>query len=188
MKKYNSTVFVDMDGVISDFESEFCDRFGYDNRNLYDLFSRYPEIDPALIEEFINSPESYENLVPIFGGAVALLGLLRSRGVFVTILTARPKKLAEVTRTWLEGYEIQYNELWYARNKHIAIQEYNQMYPKRAGSLLIDDSPSHLQIYPIKGIAWEQPWNEGFYPRMRYNPDNMQIEVKSDTVSEWTRF
>lgn len=188
MKRYNSTVFVDMDGVIADFESEFCDRFGYDNRFLYDLGSRYPNLDPDIICEFVESPSSYERIVPFFGGAVALLGALASRGVYVVILTSRHKKLAQVTREWAEGFNLQYNEIWFAQDKATAIQEFNQMYPKRTGVLLIDDSPLYLKECPIQAIAWEQPWNEGIYPRMRYNPENMSIEVKSDTVSEWKKF
>lgn len=188
MKKYKHTVFVDMDGVIADFESEFCDRFGYDNRPLYNLSSRYPEIDQMLISEFVESPSSYERLIPIFGGAVALLGLLASRGAYIVILTARSKKLAQVTREWVEGYQLLFNEIWFAQDKGTAIQEFNKMYPNRKGILLIDDSPMNVNICPIQSVVWEQPWNEGIYPRMRYNPENMSIEVKSDTVSEWKKF
>lgn len=188
--KYSQTVLVDIDGVIADFESEFCDRFGYDNREMFNLSARYPEVDKSLIEELVASPYSYENLIPIFGGAVALLSNLRSRGFYTVIMTSRSKELAEVTREWLEGFEIQYNELWFAQNKAVAIQDFNQMYPSRKAFLLIDDCPANLGELPegVTGVAWEQPWNDGYFPRMRYNSELMRIEVKNDTVSNWVKF
>lgn len=188
--KYSQTVLVDMDGVIADFESEFCDRFGYEHREMFNLSARYPEVDKSLIEELVASPYSYENLIPIFGGAVALLSNLRSRGFYTVIMTSRSKELAEVTREWLEGFEIQYNELWFAQNKAVAIQDFNQMYPSRKAFLLIDDCPANLGELPegVTGVAWEQPWNDGYFPRMRYNSELMRIEVKNDTVSNWVKF
>ena len=188
--KYRQTVFVDVDGVICDFEGEFCDRFGYDNRHLASLTARYPEVPVDLIEEFVNSWDTYEKLMPIFGGGVLLLNVLKERGYYVVLLTSRPRHLAEVTREWLEGFDFQYNELWYAKNKAIAIEEFNNMYPRRRGFLLIDDIASNLVNLPdgVQGIAWSQPWNEGAYPRMQYNQDKMQLEVKVDTVSNWVKF
>jgi len=192
MKKINfsQTVVVDVDGVIADFEAEFCDKFGYDHREMYSLSARYPEVDKSLIDEFVESPYSYERIIPIFGGAVALLSNLRSRGYYTVLMTARSKKLTEVTREWLEGFEIQYNELWFAQNKAVAIQEFNQMYPSRKAFLLIDDCPANLEELPdgVTGAIWEQPWNDGYFPRMRYNHELMRVEVKNDTGSPWMRF
>lgn len=192
MKKinYKGTVIVDVDGVIADFEEEFCERFGYDHREMYSLHQRYPNVDKELIDEFIMSPDSYERIIPIFGGAVALLGTLRSRGHYIVLMTSRDKKLAEVTREWLEGYEIQYNELWFAKDKSVAIGEFNKMYPGRKAFLLIDDCRTTLENLPdeVQGVAWSQPWNEGYFPRMRYNSELMRVEVKTNIVSIWTKF
>ncbi len=190
MKIYKGTVFMDMDGVMADFEGGFCDAFGYDNRNLSNLADRYPNVPKDLIDEFVSTRENYESLLPIFGGAVLLPSILKQRGHYVVILTSRPKHLAEVTKEWLEGYSIEYNEIWYASKKGIAIQEFNEMYPGRKGFLLIDDIVSNFRNLPdgVQQLVWEQPWNEGYFPRMRYNDEKMRLEVKTDTESEWVRF
>lgn len=192
MKKinYKGAVAVDIDGVISDFESEFCDRFGYERRDLYSLYERYPNVDPGLIEEFVSSPSSYENLVPIFGGAVALLGTLRARGHYILLMTSRSKKLAEVTREWLEGYEIQYNELWFTKDKAGSIEEFNTMYPSRKVILLVDDYGRNTESLPsgVVGAVWRQPWNEGHFPRIHYNSSKMRIEIQEAQDSEWKPF
>lgn len=188
--KFRQTVLVDMDGVIADFEGAFCDAFGYENRELASLTARYPQVPSDLIEEFVNTPSNYADLLPIFGGAVLLPSVLKQRGYYVVILTSRPKHLAEVTKEWLEGYSIEYNEIWYAPNKGIAIQEFNTMYPGRRGFLLIDDIVSNFNGLPesVQGVAWAQPWNEGYFPSMRYNDERMRLEVKTDTVSDWAKF
>jgi len=192
MKKinYKGAVAVDVDGVIADFESEFCDRFGYEHRDLYSLYERYPNVDRELIEEFVSSPSSYENLVPIFGGAIALLGILRARGHYILLMTSRSKKMAEVTREWLEGYEIQYNELWFTSDKAGSIEEFNNMYPSRKVILLVDDCGKNVESLPsgVVGAVWRQPWNEGYFPRMRYNSELMRVEILTDTVSKWVKF
>lgn len=188
--KYRQTVFVDIDGVMANTEDEFCERFGYENRNLHNLFDRVPNVDPALIEEFLQSPETYEKLVPIFGGAILLPTILRNRGYYVVLMTSRPRKLAEVTREWLEGYDIQYNELWFAPNKQIAIGEFNRMYPKRRGLLLIDDTVSNLVGLPdgVVGVAWSQLWNLDYWPRMRYNEEVMRLEIMESQDGKWEKF
>jgi hypothetical protein len=187
--KYRKTLAVDMDGVLADFETEVCEAFGYGNRHLESFEGRYPGVDKDLIAEYITDPYNYEKLLPIFGG-ILLLNEARARGYYTVILTSRPKHLAEVTREWLEGFEIQYHELWYASNKQIAVQEFNNMYPNRKIFALVDDIKENLDGLPdgVTGIAWEQPWNEGFYPRIRYNENLMMIEVKPDSVSGWKRF
>ena len=51
----------------------------------------------------------------------------------------------------------------------------------------MDDSPTYLKDPPkgMVGLCWEQPWNGGVYPRVRYNELDMRVEIKIDTVSEW---
>ena len=188
-KKYNKTLFVDMDGVIADFEGEFCERFGYENRDIVDLHKRYPEVDRDIIDEFIQSSNTYQRLIPHFGG-ILLLNQAKEEGYYVVLLTSRPETAKEVTRVWLESYEVQYNELWFGKNKGLEIQDFNAMYPNRPVFALIDDIPAFFVQLPlgVVGITWEQPWNEGNYPRMRYNEKKMQIEWKPNTVSEYTKW
>lgn len=185
-KKYNKTLFVDIDGVVADFEGEFCERFGYDHRDYQNLHRRYPNVDRDIIDEFIQSSNTYQRLIPHFGG-ILLVNQAREDGFYVVLLTSRPKGTEEVTRLWLESYDVQYNELWFGRNKGLEIQDFNKMYPSRPVLALIDDIPSYFAQLPdgVLGIAWDQPWNKEYFPRMRYNEEKMQIEVQTDTVSEY---
>ena len=180
---------MNIDGVLADFEGEFCDRFGFENRHLVNLEERYPDIDKEIIREFVNSPSTYEDLVPLFGG-IRLLRDAKEKGFYVLLITSRPKQVTEVTREWLEDYYIEYNELWYAQNKPIAIHEFNHMYINRKIFLLVDDIPSNFDGLPnyVTGLAWSQLWNENYYPRARYNEKSQRVEVKPDTVSGWVKF
>lgn len=184
--KYSKTLFVDIDGVVADFEGEFCERFGTNNRHMTSLYGRYPEVNSDLIDEFIQSSNTYQRLIPHFGG-ILLLNQAREDGFYVVLLTSRPKGTEEVTRLWLESYDVQYNELWFGRNKGLDLQDFNRMYPSRPALALIDDIPANFEQLPyrVTGIAWDQPWNQGYFPRMRYNEEKMLIEVQTDTVSEY---
>lgn len=189
-RNYKNTIAVDLDGVVFDFESEFCDRFGYDNRHLFDLHSRYPKIDKDLINEFVSDPEVYENLLPIFGG-ILFLRLAKRLGFYIWLVTSRPKHLAEVTRNQLEGYDVPFHDITYTVDKSLAIQEYNEMYPNRPVRMLVDDSIKNLNGLNKLGIipmAWEQPWNTGWYPRVRYNEENMKIEARFGESDNWKPF
>jgi hypothetical protein len=88
---------------------------------------------------------------------------------------------------WLESYDVQYNELWFSRNKGLDIQDFNRMYPSRPVLALIDDIPANFDQLTdgVIGIAWDQQWNQGYFPRMQYNEERMQIEFKTDTVSDY---
>jgi hypothetical protein len=175
MPKYDKTIAIDIDGVLADFEGEFCDKFGTANRELANLHKRYPKVDPDLIDEFINSPNSYKDLAPIFGG-ILLVNQARMKGWYILLLTSRPEYLAEVTKVWLEGYDIQYNDLWFTQDKAESISKYNRLYPGRHIWCQIDDIVTNLTKNPI-GVAWEQPWNQNYYPRARYNEITMEIDL-----------
>ena len=186
-RTYKNTIACDLDGVVVDFEGSFCDIFGHDNREMSNLFKRYPKVDKVIIEELVNDPEAYRTLLPMFGG-IDFLVMARKLGFYILLLTSRPKHLAEVTRDTLEGYDIPYNEIWYAQNKALAIEEYNKMYPSRKISLLVDDMPENLTKLPegVVGMAWEQPWNKNHYPRAKYDQESMKLVMKADIVSDWT--
>jgi hypothetical protein len=184
MKTNSISVAVDCDGVIANFEGEFCNRFGDANRHLFDLHKRYPEVDPELITEFVNSPDTYADLEPMFGG-VLLTNHLHRLGFNIVIMTNRPKAAQGYTKEWLENYHVPFTDLVFAKHKSETIEDYNRFYLNQPIKMLIDDLTLNLESLPtgVVGIAWEQPWNEGYYPRARYNPDNMKIEICNDTVS-----
>ena len=188
--KYRGLAVMDIDGVLCDFETEFCEAFGYDNRNLYSLEARYPKTDPDLVKEFVNNPENYRNASPIFGGNL-LLNQLKSRGYYVLLLTSRPRMLKKVTIDWLKKYNIHYSELYFAQNKVEAMRDWHSINRELKLQIFVDDAVSTLKSvaldYPIGSVAflaWGQPWNEGYYPRLRYNEDTFQVEANMGN-DEW---
>lgn len=179
--KNKSTVVLDIDGVICNFEEAFCDAFGYKNRHLYKLEGRYPQYNPSLIGEWVNQEENYHNLSPIFGG-VLLIQQLKERGWDVVLMTSRPKHLEAVTKSWLTLFHIDVGVL-FETDKAKTIQRHNgQVYLKSPVTLFVDDSVSQLKkvnkLNPsVTCLAWGQDWNRGYHPRLRYNNSNYKIEA-----------
>ncbi len=178
----------DIDGVLADFEGEFCERFGIANRDKYDLHSRYPAVDPGLISEFLTSPDVYLNLAPIFGG-VEFLREFHTRGFQVVLITSRGSNLREVTEKWLNNYYIHYSELVMTNNKAEYIENYNKTNPVPI-IYLVDDMSSNLENLPLgtTGLLWEQPWSGEFYPRVKYSEVDMKVLKKSVSGSQWEDF
>lgn len=186
MKKQKIAVF-DCDGVLADFEGEFCDAFGTKNRHLYSLSARYPEVDPDLIKEWVNDAENYRNLNPIFGG-VTLLNQLKSKGFFIVLVTSRPEKLEKVTIEWLELYNIPYDSLTLLGGqmpKGEFLQDINGI------QIFIDDSVTELKnmksYFPeAVCLAWAQPWNDKYFPRATYDREQMKVMVNmGDNIWKW---
>lgn len=188
--KNGYTIAIDIDGVLFDFEEFFCERFGFDNRHMENLKMRYPKVPPSLIDEFVENPGTYENLSPIFGGMSCLLNQAKRMGFYVLLLTGRPKHLKDVTQASLDRYHASYHEIRYSQSKSLAIQEYNELFPFRPISLLIDDLAPNLVGLPVgvAGLAWEQPWNDGYFPRARYNHEMMRLEIKENANDTWKQF
>lgn len=187
MKKNNKTIVFDIDGVLADFEGSFCYIFGEERRNLTDLTQRYPE-KAFEISEFINSIDTYVDLSPIFGGW-ALTNQVRDHGYKVVLLTSRPYWVREVTEEWLQKYNFIYDALYFTQDKAKAIEIMNSS-NKFQVVALIDDLPRNIANLPkgVFGSLWEQPWNEGYYPKVRYALSSMRTEMKFDTGSEWVDF
>lgn len=185
--KHRGAVFFDIDGVLADFEGEFCERFGYDNRGVVELEKRYSTVDPGLVAEFIESASSYENLSPIFGGRV-LLDQCRTRGYKIVLVTSRPQAAKNVTITWLEKYNITYNELIFTKDKLSAILAYKNKNQHIPVEMLVDDLPTNLHRAKTSGViplCWEQEWNSWYYPKARYNVCHYIIEVQTHEGAKW---
>ena len=56
--------------------------------------------------------------------------------------------------------------------------------------MLVDDIVSNLQDLPPKvvGVAWEQPWNRGYYPQACYSEQFMSILYKHSESVPWKVF
>lgn len=186
MKTTNYVIGFDLDGCIFDFEYDFCTKFGTNNRHLSNLEERYPEVDPELIQEFVDSPETYKDLLPIFGG-ITFVRIAQSLGFGIIFLTSRPEKAFKVTRQALKYYELNYNNLVFTKDKAEFVEKFNTVGNLKI-RMMVDDIPANLEKLPsgVVGMCWEQPWNVGKYPRARYNATKMVVEYKSDTVSVWT--
>lgn len=190
MKKARKSIAVDIDGVLADFEGEFCERFGSNNRHLSELELRYPDVDKSVISEFVDSETVYANLTPMFGGMVALLQRASTLGLNIVLMTSRPKKLEKTTLDWLHGYHAQFDEILFVTDKSEAIAKYNEINPSREIIAIIDDLVKNLTSLPNNcvGIAWEQPWNTGHYPRARYNQESMRVELQEVENGKWANF
>ena len=190
MKKNNKAIVFDVDGVLADFDGEFCKKFGYSNRNFIDLVARYPEKEQEILK-FISDVSSYEDLEPIFGGMV-LLAQAKQRGYRVVLLTSRPLWTKEVTENWLKRYFYEYDALYFAINKVDAINIMND--PKGAKKYevvaIVDDIPANIFGLPegVFGVLWGQPWNLDYCPQARYSYHEMRTEIKFDTGSRWVDF
>lgn len=190
--KNKATAVIDIDGVVCDFEGAFCDAFGTKNRHLYKLEDRYPQFHPDLIGEWVNSEENYVNLSPIFGG-ILLIQQLKQRGFDVVLMTSRGKHLEAVTKSWLTLYHIEPDRLVFSKDKANDIYLWNDSarapYGEIECTLFVEDSVSQLEqvkkLNPsVTCLAWGQPWNEGYFPRLRYNEKEYKIEANTG-FGEW---
>lgn len=176
---YRGTIMVDIDGVLANFEESICDAFGYINRHMYNIFDRHPDVPKDLITEYIENPANYVDLEPIFGGLL-FCHQARSRGWYVLLCTSRPgtKEMNDTTIRWLEKYRAEYHQLHFAQNKAKFVKQYDLDNPDRPIRIVVDDSVSVLQSLQDKyAVAWEQEWNQGYYPKMYYSMENMKIMV-----------
>lgn len=182
--KNKATAVVDVDGVLADFEQAACEAFGFKNRHLYNFEERYPHLDPDLIAEWVNSEDNYLNLSPIFGGML-LIQQLKQRGFDVVLMTSRGKHLEAVTEAWLKLYHIEVGVL-FENNKALAIQLHNsQTLLQSPVTLFVDDSVSQLEqvkkLNPsVTCLAYDQLWNQGWYPRIRYNDKDQVYRIEGN--------
>lgn len=184
---YRGSVVFDIDGVLADFEGAFCQTFGDNNRHMYNLMDRFPRNLSESILNFIESPESYSDLSPIFGGIVAL-NQFKQRGYHILIVTGRDKSLREVTRKWLYRYHVRYNDLYFSKNKLEAIKDFQHVHPNLKVQYIIDDYVPVLDTVSrglgIPALAWEQEWNSGYFPRIKYDQKLMKV-VGTENGTNW---
>lgn len=168
---------LDIDGVLCDFESKFCEDFGSKNRHLYSLEARYPEVHSEKIREWVKDPENYADLSPIFGG-ILLLNEIKKYNVDVMLLTSRPRTTKKVTEVWLERYSVNYDWLHFSSDKVDTVSRLG-----RDVDILVEDSTKTLDSMKENNlvrfpIAWGQPWNEGYYPRLAYDENKYRIVLE----------
>jgi len=187
---YRGTIVVNIDGVLANFEQKFCQDFGSDNRDLYSLEARYPNIDPEIIKEYVLNPQNYEDLSPIFGGILFTVQA-KMAGWYVLLATSRDKSLREVTLKWLSHYNVHYNEIIFAKYKPSAIRDWERWNQDKPVRVVVDDSVSVLQQLPDKYcVAWDSLWNADYYPRMWYSNLRMKVMLEisdGESVGAWDK-
>jgi 5'(3')-deoxyribonucleotidase len=157
----NRKVVVDMDGVLADFEGEFCKEFGYDKRELVSLESRYPEHARKIVE-FVNDGFVYRRLKPIQLG-LDIVNYLNELYMDVIIITARPYYTEPVSRQWLNKNHISFCGFYQDTSKTGRITLLKPL-------LAVDDLFSvHLKLlkHNIPTIVVAQPWNNYKHENMR---------------------
>lgn len=181
IKKQRVAIF-DIDGVLANFEEKFCEAFGNKNRHLYDLFARYPELDESLLIEWLGDEENYKDLNPIFGG-ISLLNDLKSKGYYILLITSRPKSLQKVTTDWLKKYYLDYDELFFGKDKVEVTKSFQHLNDNKKVSIFIDDHLPTLRAmresFKFPCVCWSQPWNtwDSYYPQAIHNQETFKIEI-----------
>lgn len=181
IKKQRVAIF-DIDGVLANFEEKFCEAFGNKNRHLYDLFARYPELDESLLIEWLGDEENYGDLNPIFGG-ISLLNDLKSKGYYILLITSRPKSLQKVTTDWLKKYYLDYDELFFGKDKVEVTKSFQHLNDNKKVSIFIDDHLPTLRAmresFKFPCVCWSQPWNtwDNYYPQAIHNQETFKIEI-----------
>lgn len=176
----------DLDGVLFDFEKAFCGRFGTKNRHMFDSVERFKGLgfDEDIVQ-FVKNPDTYFDLSPIFGG-ITFLHEAHDHNFEIVYITGRDISSKSQTENSLSYYSLPFGELIFSKDKAKVIEEHNRVNSTKI-RVLVDDYPKVLKSLPagVVGLCWAQPWNEGVYPRARYNALDMKVEIKTDIVSEW---
>ena len=148
-------VTFDVDGCLADFEAEFCDMFGFDNREMVNLEKRYPKYAKE-IQNFVDNPHTYTDLAPIKLG-LDICTWLNDNGFEIAIVSSRPHGTQNITIDWLEKHSV----------KFVSISV-TPLIPKvyRVGNLSpllhVDDMwgvARDLDKNYIDCILIDQPWN-----------------------------
>lgn len=172
-RKEKLDVVFDVDGCLADFEMEFCERFGYRHREYVNLHKRYPEHTDQ-ITKFIEDRNTYVDLRPVPVGMDIVRWLGRRTHAFgvyapranIEIVSARPYRMAEITKQWLRKNHVPYRTLTVQPDKENYILS-------RQPDILVDDiidvcSYIYSHMQSVTPVLIAHPWNEGsaFFPRV----------------------
>jgi uncharacterized HAD superfamily protein len=91
--------------------------------------------------------------VEVIEGAVETIGLLKEKGHRIALVTSRPDKVRDITREWLEGNGIPYDELYFASNTKVNGIPYD---------LFLEDQDNFACELAEDGtfvLLFDAPWN-----------------------------
>jgi len=149
-----STIVVDIDGVLADFESYFCWKFGWDRRGIVQLDKRYPKQKKS-IEKFVKNKFTYKSLAPIQLG-LDIVKFLREKGHDIDIVTSRPHGTFDVTYDWIKKYNIPFT------NIHIASSNKEDKIKAIQPIFAIDDISSiaeNCRTFNVPCLLMSHLWN-----------------------------
>ena len=174
-------VIVDMDDVIVDFRQGFADWlnkvYGIHvdvNSEEYYFITALEKIDVNPEEVFSRFVEGggFRNLQPV-SNASNFIKLLKSRGYWVQILTARPEEDLRCmydTYQWLDEHDIQYDDIGFSAEKFRWCAK-SKYYDSKSIAFAIDDSPKHAEDYSKHGIEVKVPkksYNKNLNQSVKY--------------------
>lgn len=170
---------IDVDGVLADFEGALVERvvevaeYGLlrdYKRDVYSLEDRYKELPDGFpgvwkeVEKFLARPSSYANLEPLYTG-VKFVDDLINDGWALIFATSRPSQVYNTTQRWLCQ-----NIRQYAKTGGLLMESNKISLAQDVGAdMLVDDNPDLVKkanLAHVTAFAWEQPWNEGVFPRL----------------------
>lgn len=168
------TVFLDCDGILSDFERHFLGgievvyevKIPYESRTSYG-FTEVPGFTSDMWS--LCYEEGFVSTMPLLPGAAEAVEELRKLAD-VHILTApfdnAPYWMNERTR-WLK--------------KHFGFDKTHIHHSHRKdlfrGDFLLDDRAEHVESWPSKAVLWDRPWNRAAtgLPRVSSWPEVIEI-------------
>lgn len=186
-----SIAVFDIDGVVADFEgrlnfylhTEF-DRRATCNRSIYSLEERYADRPDVLKKalEFTADPNSY---YPLFAETPMILFIKRiaEDGYSIYFVTSRPALAENVTRRWLHKYVNCGFQLYCGvsdKTKFLSAAEWSQDV-----EFAIDDSANivkSLLAVGFNAICYDQPWNQGVFPRLYVRSDGELMLWENESV------
>ena len=104
-----SSVILDIDGVIADFEGAFCNKFGWEYREFVKLEYRYPD-RAEQINWFAASPQTYERLDIIETG-IKIARFCENEGYDIRVISSRPMHMTRLTAEWLKLNRVPFSSL-----------------------------------------------------------------------------
>jgi 5'(3')-deoxyribonucleotidase len=178
----NKLVVFDIDGVVADFErklvktlaEEFAGDDMLSNRDRFKLEDRYAGEMLRRAKQLTADPNFYYDVSSI-PGAFSFVSELMDNGFAVMFYSSRPVFMNNVTRRWLHKEFGSYFESSFG--VFVGVQDKSYFLSELTGSTIefvVEDNPEEIQTLKSNGftvLTWENPWNEGIFPRLYLRKD-----------------
>jgi len=151
----SNAVVLDVDGVLADFEGAFCDKFGWQYRNMTKLEYRYPAKSYE-IGTFSLASRTYEYLDIVELG-VKIARFCENERFNIHVISSRPAYTERITGTWLKQNKIPFHFLSTENgSKTFRIERAKPLF-------VVDDLLSVCEEcanIEIPSFLIDQPWNQ----------------------------